>query len=170
MKRRIFNVLAGLSALLCVATAGMWVRSYWRQDWICLGIAQQTFGAGFGRGIIEFRTFRGLDSGAGLHWISDRAGNALNLLEDCKHHALGFGLGLPDWVALALGPEAGHVVALPNWLLVVITAVLPGWYLRQQAKLADRRRRTGLCTKCGYDLRATPDRCPECGRVPDKRG
>ena len=33
--RNIFNGLTVLSLVLCVASVGMWVRSYYRSDWVC---------------------------------------------------------------------------------------------------------------------------------------
>ncbi|HZK81185.1 MAG TPA: zinc ribbon domain-containing protein [Humisphaera sp.] len=62
------------------------------------------------------------------------------------YHATGFFAALTAFVAMALLIEK---------------------YLRRCWRLI--RPKAGICRQCGYDLRATPDRCPECGSVPDGR-
>ena len=63
---------------------------------------------------------------------------------------------------LALG--AGFIVV---WMFIsafIIVGTLKG--IRRRTKL--RRYYAGQCLRCGYDLRGSPQRCPECGEVPDK--
>jgi hypothetical protein len=57
------------------------------------------------------------------------------------------------------------VVEVHYWLVVLVAAPLPLARARQVVRgyVRERRRRGGLCVSCGYDLRETPDRCPECG-------
>lgn len=60
---------------------------------------------------------------------------------------------------------------LPLWTLVAITAILPlgtATGLTRQWLARRREARWGHCPSCGYDLRASPGRCPECGNVPTK--
>ena len=55
---------------------------------------------------------------------------------------------------------------LPYWLIVPATGIPPLLYLRRVMKLRRRLRlRRGLCGACGYDLRASTGRCPECGEA-----
>jgi len=49
---------------------------------------------------------------------------------------------------LTIAPMVWLVVSLFHWL-------------RKQ-----QERKMGKCIHCGYALRATPDRCPECGTIP----
>jgi hypothetical protein len=52
---------------------------------------------------------------------------------------------------------------LPCWLILVLTSVCPA-LTAIQALRRRHRVREGFCPMCGYDLRATPVQCPECGR------
>ena len=65
----------------------------------------------------------------------------------------------------AVGMMARH------WFLFLLTALLPLMWITREALAAVRKRvrarrmKLGLCLRCGYDLRGTPQRCPECGAV-----
>jgi hypothetical protein len=74
------------------------------------------------------------------------------------------------WLA-TMEPNSGNAaqeVFLPHWLLALASGALPAlWGTRRWRKRA--KTRAGLCAVCGYDLRASPQRCPECGTLSSPR-
>lgn len=59
--------------------------------------------------------------------------------------------------------QAYYRVAAPFWFVALWFIPLP--LVRVRRALRERRRLlNGLCSNRGYDLRATPDRCPECAQ------
>jgi hypothetical protein len=57
-----------------------------------------------------------------------------------------------------------RAVAVPHWFAALVLS-LPALLRFGRFIRGRRRQRRGMCAGCGYDLRATPEKCPECGRV-----
>jgi hypothetical protein len=68
-------------------------------------------------------------------------------------------------VIAVLAVKGCWAMETPYWFWCGITAFLPIIAGTQWFKQL-RRSKHGMCRHCGYDLRATPDKCPECGTIP----
>jgi hypothetical protein len=65
-------------------------------------------------------------------------------------------LGATDWTV-------SHGISFPHWFAIVLLS-LP-MSIRTLLRWRRRSIDPARCAKCGYDLRATPLRCPECGMI-----
>lgn len=67
-----------------------------------------------------------------------------------------------DPAALVGKMRSAAVLVVPAWAWLAAGAVLATPFTRRALRQTARRR-AGRCLGCGYDLRLSPDRCPECG-------
>jgi hypothetical protein len=154
--------------------AVLWVRSHWASDALMYGGASGEYGAQTVSGTLALvednlslkpQTFRWdrFDAGQISPWENGSPLSLPNRLGfACRVETLPAGkFRLPDGRNVMGSPMLlSRMVLLPLWLPALLFAVPPAArvYRRLRPRYA-----AGRCPACGYDLRATPDRCPECG-------
>jgi len=174
VRRRLVNLLAGLSLVLCVAASVLWARdrSLTRDYWLSGG-SNWVVGTSVDRDTFYFyqvtgwpyRFAPGLTRTAGVLPLD-------SVILQFPQDARGW-----DWHGLhylsarrATGTVRQLVLVLPAWLVCAALAAPSVAVAARRLVGRIRRRQLGpgrQCRTCGYDLRATPDRCPECGAVPE---
>ena len=183
MKRRLFTILSALSLVLCVAACAAWVRSSVVPDrlgWIKIGPE--------GDGDVErhglfFGHQRGARPSGGRQDRHSQHGwtaypltffhGSQNIVFTYPYmdgglaaNRLGFRFFDKKSTNLFYGPSSAYDVErdvgviFPYWFMGAIFGILPVMWMVRTIR---QPHRVGVCRKCGYDLRATPDRCPECG-------
>jgi len=180
---RLFRWFSWLSLLFCLTIAALWVRSYWIQDsiaWTTTFDVHYPDGLGSRETLMNHSVFA--RRGKLFFWRSwdmlnksvsgydSNPASADELPYDRPWWCMGFGrfelVGSP----YPNNPARFVLYRIPLYA-VFIGGVIPPivWMMR-------RRRIIGIdgavpCQSCGYDLRASPLRCPECGAVvPAKAG
>jgi hypothetical protein len=92
---------------------------------------------------------------------------SLSRYQPDRHHFLSFIFAIqPGETALSPGVGVGkhRAIAFPLWTSTLIFGLLT-WRSARRARIRHRQRCIDqqLCPECGYDMRASPDRCSECG-------
>jgi hypothetical protein len=174
--------------VLSVATAVMWVRSFYVGDWLDFEQRSSTaytirfirLGTGPPGRLSVVIYWYGLSRNDYLRRTSgpaqphhDAHVPSLGLTGEARWDRADFDLHYEKWVTTAATTAAQFQLSCPHWLIVGFTLALPTYRLILWRKRTAR----GRCPICGYDLRATPqeggallNRCPECGSIPEPAG
>jgi hypothetical protein len=144
--RLILPATSLLSRLLCILSIVFWVRSY--------------------RIPYPHGDVLNLHNSDPLWWIISEKGHATL----CRQHGRdwGFEWKVCDRFGFRLGGlrcSKGSLwnLQVPYWFLTSVF-LLPAMLAPFSYWRSGRRIREGMCAHCGYDIRATPLRCPECGQ------
>jgi zinc-ribbon domain len=158
MRRRLFRILSALSLLLCLAALPIWIRSYWvGTAWTCEGNAPHvSIFSNWGRFALQtnYGVFLGEDG-----WREYRAYQLDPIAPYTRLNSLGFSI---ETTPKSPSRSSYCRIMIPFWFICLVTAIPPYLWLRSYRRnhLAKLK---GFCSKCGYDLRASKERCPECG-------
>jgi hypothetical protein len=168
--RWIFHTLTAMSLLLFVAGVLLCVRSYWVEDFLQHYDGQIILSSvSFSQGSIIVNRAVGLQwlvlsSNEYLTFPVARGTSSLHRSFTCSFatkplQTVVFASKLDEtgkWVNFGYD----QTLIFPIYLPIVLAAVLPLAWLRWRMR---SQFQAGHCPACGYDLRASKDRCPECG-------
>jgi len=163
VKRLLSDALVLVSLLPLLAATATWVRSARRSDRLDYQSANGLYSVLEWKGTLQFyagtRRANSTYATPGVHMRWAYAPSAPGpwwsgwVTPNRVKNFLGFGT--------IRGPTY-QVVAIPFWAITPLTALPAVAALRARARRC-RRVQDGACRACGYDLRASPLRCPECG-------
>ena len=172
LARHLFTLCAAASLLLGAAACALWVRSHWRADVVHVrgDVWWAYLQAGGGRMRAGAWRVADHDPGPdrpgqrvmyGAHPYAEVAPVLASYESSAarRAHVAGF-----QYLDLRNQFPSYREAAIPLWSVVLVLSLQAAAALRH-ARRRRRRALLGLCRRCGYDLRATPGRCPECGAV-----
>jgi hypothetical protein len=178
MRRRLFTILSALSLVLFVGACAMWARSYRVAD----GYHGHTpwWDTNFysTQGVLSFEAFHNTGTRPYEHGFEKRSPFETSLdaptpgQPGVRHFGSLLGItwyvtdgGLWKWGEVYKLPQY-RVLLVPFRFFAILFLLLPVIHFFRRKRSRRLFRERGRCPSCGYDLRATPDRCPECGTVP----